>query len=304
MRGADPGRRLRRALPRQDEGAPRGRGRPAAGRAPRALHRRGLEGGTDRRPRAEARGSGGASDHQRAPDAGHGGGRPPLQRQPAHRRRGAPVRGGDEGGGGPSRGLHGQGRELRARHHGAGHRQGRRPRHRQEPRRDHPEEQWLPHHQSRDQGAARGPHRRVSPPQAGCVRPLRAPRQVRPADGRDRAGPARGGHRDPALRRAGGADAQVHGDPHRRGVSGADALRQGRDGRARHRQSALQRHHARCAARAGAGRAGGAARRRRRRAGTRRRPRPGWWPRGRRSRATSSCPRRRTSTCTCCAMCR
>ena len=52
------------------------------------------------------------------------------------------------------------------------------------------------------------------------------------------------------------------------GVSGADALRQGRDGRARHRQSALQRDHARRAARAGAGRAGGAPRRRRCRAGT------------------------------------
>ena len=230
---------------------------------------------------------------------------PALQRQPAHRRRGAPVRGGDEGGGGPSRGLHGQGRDASTRgDHGAGHRQGRRPRHRQEPRRDHPEEQWLPHHQPRDQGAARGPHRRVSPPQAGRVRPLRAPRQVRPADGRDRAGPARGGHRDPALRRRGGADAQVHGDPHRRGVSGADALRQGRDGRARPRQSTLQRDHARCAARAGAGRAGGAARRRRCRAGAGAGPGRGGRRRARRSRATSPCPRRRTSTCTCCAMCR
>ena len=37
------------------------------------------------------------------------------------------------------------------------------------------------------------------------------------------------------------------------GVSGADAVRQGRDGRAGHRQSTLQRDHARCAARAGAG---------------------------------------------------
>ena len=48
-----------------------------------------------------------------------------------------------------------------------------------------------------------------------------------------------------------GADAQVHRHPHLRRVRRADALRQGRDGRARPRQPALQRHHPRGPARAG-----------------------------------------------------
>ena len=46
--------------------------------------------------------------------------------------------------------------------------------------------------QPRDQGAARGPDRRVPQPQAGRVRPLRAAREVGAADGGHGAGPARG----------------------------------------------------------------------------------------------------------------
>ena len=81
-----------------------------------------------------------------------------------------------------------------------------------------------------------------------------------------------GRHRHPALRGRRGADAQVHGDAHRRRVRRRHALRQGRDGRARPRQPALPRDHARRAARARARRAGGAARRRRAAPAARRRP--------------------------------
>ncbi len=101
-----------------------------------------------------------ARHHQRPADDGHGRGRPPLQRQRAHRRRGAPVRRGDEG---RRRATSSRTwRRTRARSRGndrARHGQGRRPRHRQEPGRDHPREQRLPGRQPRHQGAAGGPDR-------------------------------------------------------------------------------------------------------------------------------------------------
>ena len=210
-----PGGRLRGPLPGPERGAAGGRGRAAARRAARSLHRRGLQGRPRRRPRPEAPGGGAARHHQRPPHEGHGGGGPAVQRQPADRGRGAPVGRGHEGGGGVPRALDGEGRERDPRQHRARHGQGRRPRHRQESRRDHPEEQRLPRDQPRDQGAARGADRGLSRAQARRLRPVRAAREVRSADGGHRPGPARGRHRGPALRGRGGADAQVHGDAHR-----------------------------------------------------------------------------------------
>src|SRR5216684_4412905 len=206
------------------------------------------------------RGAGGARDHQRPPHEGHGRGRTALQRQPAHRGRGAPVRRGHEGGRGLPRAIHGEGRERHAGHPHPGHRQGRRPRHRQEPRGDRAEEQRLSHHQSRHQGPPRGPDRRLSPAQARRLRPVRTARQVRPADGDHGAGSPRRRHRDPALRGRGRADAQVHGDADLRGVRRAHPLCQGRHGRARPRQPALRRHHPRGPHRAAPRRARAAAR--------------------------------------------
>ena len=77
------------------------------GRAARPLHRGRLARRPRRRSRDQAREGGPAGDHQRAADERHGRSRPPLQRQPAHRGRGAPVRGGDEGGGRAPRAVHG-----------------------------------------------------------------------------------------------------------------------------------------------------------------------------------------------------
>ncbi len=167
-------RRLRRSLPGPHEGRQGGPRGAAARRAAGALHRRGVQGRTDRRPRAEARRSGAARHHQRPPDEGHGGGRPALQRQSAHRGGGAAIRRGDEGGGGLPRGLHGQGHERHARQHGARHRQGRRARHRQEPGRNHSREQRLSHHQPGHQGPSGGPDRGLPRPQTGRLRAVRA----------------------------------------------------------------------------------------------------------------------------------
>ena len=71
----------------------------------------------------------------------------------------------------------------------ARHRQGRRPRHRQEPGRDHPRQQRLPRRQPRHQGAARGADARVPRAQAGRDRALGPAREVGAADGDHRGGP-------------------------------------------------------------------------------------------------------------------
>ena len=144
------GGRLRRPLPRAHAGprrTPASRCRSTSG-SPATSSRARKDGLLDDLG-AEARGAGRARHHQRAADGGHGRGRAPLQRQPAHRGRGAAVRRGDEGGGGLPRAVHGEGRERRARHDRARHREGRRPRHRQEPGRDHPQQQRLPDRQPR-----------------------------------------------------------------------------------------------------------------------------------------------------------
>ena len=106
-------------------------------------------------------GNGAARHHQRSADGRHEGGRPPLQRQRAHRRRGAAVGGGDEGGGVASREVHGEGDRFAQGQGDPRDRQGRRARHREEPRRDHPVQQRLRGRQPRHQGAARAARRGV-----------------------------------------------------------------------------------------------------------------------------------------------
>ena len=72
----------------------------------------GLEDGSRRGPARSAL-AGAARHHQRPADGRHGRGRPPVQRQPAHRGRGAAERRGDEGGGLLPRAAHGEGRRRR-----------------------------------------------------------------------------------------------------------------------------------------------------------------------------------------------
>ena len=97
-------------------------------------------------------------------------------------------------------------------------RQGRRPRHRQEPRRDHPVEQRLRGREPRHQGAAGEARRGVRAAPAGPDRPLGPARQERAADGHDGAGPDGGGRRGADARRRRRALAEVHGPSHRAGV--------------------------------------------------------------------------------------
>jgi 5-methyltetrahydrofolate--homocysteine methyltransferase len=156
--------------------------------------------GPHRRSEREAARGRAARDRQRPADARHGRGRSSVQRQPADRRRGTPVGRGDEDRRRAPRAVHGKGRGGDPRHDRAGDGEGRRPRHRQESGRDHPLEQRLPRDQPRHQGAARGSDRGLSHAQARRIRALWAFGEVRATDGGHGAGPARRGHRDPALR--------------------------------------------------------------------------------------------------------
>ena len=83
------------------------------------------------------------------------------------------------------------------------YRQGRRARHRQEPRRDHSLEQRLQRHQSRHQDCARRIDQGVSRTQARRHRPVGPAREKRAADGRHGAGFEKRGNRlpDPGRRR-------------------------------------------------------------------------------------------------------
>ena len=134
-------------------GRPVGLARRATPRAPH--HRR-----QPRRARTRPRGAtvvaSGTVDRQRCAPRGHEGGRRALRsgRDAAPVR--APERGDDEGGGGLPRTAHGEGWRRRQGPRGARHGQGRRPRHREEPRRHHPHEQRLRGPQHRDQGPAVG----------------------------------------------------------------------------------------------------------------------------------------------------
>ena len=129
-------------------------------------------------------------------------------------------------------------------------RQGRRPRHREEPRRDHPVEQRLRGRQPRHQGAAREARRGATRAPPGPDRPLGPARQERAADGHDGAGPDGRGRDGADARRRRGALAEVHGPPHRAGVRRPRRLRRGRDARPRPRRpDPLGRDGARGAAR-------------------------------------------------------
>ena len=174
------------------------------------------------------RGDGAARRHQRPADGRHGRGRAAVRRQPADRRRGAAVGRGDEGGGELPRAAHGRGRDLPPGHHRARHRQGGRPRHRQEPGRDHPRQQRLRGRQPRHQGAARGDHRGGSGAPPGRHRPVRPAGQVGPADGGDRRGPARGRHRAAPAGRRRRAVPRVSPAADRPGLRGAGRLLQRR----------------------------------------------------------------------------
>ena len=200
MRGARPGGRLRRRTSAARRRSRRVAGtRAAAGRAAGPLHRRGLPRRAGARISRRSASEAAPLDIINGPlDEGHGRGRPALQRQPAivaevlqsaeamkaavrhleqfmekaeSATRGSIVLATVKGD------VHDIGKNLveiilatTATGSEPGH-----------------------------QGAARGPDRGVSGAQARCLRALRAPREVRAADGAHRRGPARGGHRLPLF---------------------------------------------------------------------------------------------------------
>ena len=133
-------RGVRRAFPRaQGQGDRRAAPLAAARRAPRALHPGGLQGRAVSRTSNEALRTPRPLEIINGPlDEGHGRGRAAVQRQSDDRRRGAAVGRGDEGRGRASRTAHGKVRERQQGHDHPRHGQGRRPRHRQKPGRDHP----------------------------------------------------------------------------------------------------------------------------------------------------------------------
>ena len=107
--------------------------------------------------------------------------------------------------------------EKRAKDH-SGHGEGRRSRHRQEPRRNHFEEQWLRRDQSRHQGSARGLDPRPRASQAGRHWAFRPAGKERATDGYDRGGPARGGDSSPAAGRRRGALGEIHANEDRAAI--------------------------------------------------------------------------------------
>ena len=84
-----------------------------------------------------------ARHHQRSADGRDVRSRPAVQQQRADRGRSAAIGRSHEGRGQPSRAVHGEDRDVGARQDHARHGQGRRPRHRQEPGRDHSRQQRL-----------------------------------------------------------------------------------------------------------------------------------------------------------------
>ena len=111
---------------------------------------------TDDLDEAMAGGLRAAGHHQRRPPRRHEDRRRAVRLRPDAAAVRAPVGRDDEGGGRPPRAAHGEGRRrLVEGPHRARHREGRRPRHRQEPRRHHPHEQRLRGAQPRHQGVAR-----------------------------------------------------------------------------------------------------------------------------------------------------
>ena len=114
--GADPITALRRALPRaQARDARHVSSLPLEERLPRYIIEGSRDGLCSRTWTQALKTRKPAGDHQRPADDGHGRGGPALQRERAHRRRGAAERRGDEGGGELPRAVHGQGRHRHAR---------------------------------------------------------------------------------------------------------------------------------------------------------------------------------------------
>ena len=182
---------LPRPLARRYRGAAR---RAAAGGAAVARRGRGLEGGPHGRSPDRARRralAAAARHHQRSADGRHARGRPPVQRQPVDRRRGAAERRGDEGRGRLPGAAHGEGGRLGPRQGAAGDGQGRRPRHRQEPGRHRADQQRLRGGEPRHQGAQRAPDPGGARARARCHRALGPAGQERAADGAHRWGPRR-----------------------------------------------------------------------------------------------------------------
>ena len=240
-----PGRRLRRPLPPEErDGRPGYARRPAAGRTPGPLHRRGLQGRPDRRPECRAGGAARAGRHQRPAHGRHGRGRPAVQQQRTHRRRSVAERRGHEGRGPAPGTVHGEGGRNAQGHRHPGHGQGRRARHRQESGRDHPVQQRLPRDQPGHQGRARNPDRGGTHASARHGGPVRTTGEIRTTDGRHRPGPQDRGRGMSAAGRGRRADPAFHRGQDRARVRRPGVLRQRRDARAGPRQPAHGRRQA------------------------------------------------------------
>ena len=171
-----------------------------------------------------------AGDHQRHPPRGHEGGRRPLRQGRDAAAVRAAVGRDDEGGRRLPRADDGQGRRrVHQGPHRAGHREGRRPRHRQEPRRHHPHQQRLRGAQPRHQGERRRDGRQ------GRRGEGRRHRHERPAreEHADHAREPRGAEhprpgRDPGAPRRRRPHARVRRARPPRGLRGPPLLRQGR----------------------------------------------------------------------------
>ena len=125
-----------------------------------------------------------------------------------------------------------------ARQDRARHGQGRRARHRQEPGRDHSRQQRLRGDQPRHQGAARGADPGLARASARRHRPLRPAGEERAADGDHGAGFQGHGVAVPLLVGGAALSEKFTHHAHRPGLRRADLLRQGRDDRAAHHESA------------------------------------------------------------------
>ena len=238
------------------------------GRAPGQLHHRGHQGRSDSRPGSQTRGGrGAAGHHQRPADGRDVRGRPIVQQQRADRRGSAAVRRGDENRRGPSRAVHGEERNLSARQDHPGHREGRRPRHRQEPGRDHPEQQRLHGDQPGNQSSAGRPDQGIPGASSGRHRTLRLVGEERAPDGDHRRRFERSRRQCPAAGGRRRAIGKVHENENRPQLRVPDVLRQGRNDR----PAPPERNHGSSDARASPG----VAHLRRRRAdGRRRSPQP------------------------------
>ncbi len=178
-----------------------------------ATHRRRRPAGARNRSRSRDGDIQAARHHQQHPARRHEDGRRPVRRRQDAAALRAAIGRDDEDRGALARTAYGAGRGAGERYGRAGDRAWRRARHRQEPRRHHPDQQRLSGRQSRHQAADRCDPRRRSGAQGGCRRHVGAARQIDRRDAREPRGdePARDqppGHArrcgiDPALCRGG-----------------------------------------------------------------------------------------------------